>query len=183
MSLKTLIVTNKTLYDILNEIGTIINLKIVNGADKDLNFSEFDNYLLISLGKKLNKKNELFILDYPIKIKKLIEIANINFLKINYNLKSKINVGKYELNLNSRVLKLENNSLDLTEMEANIIIFLKNSDEPTNIKKLQEKVWGHVPDLETHTVETHIYRLRKKIKEKFKDEYFINSTKNGYKIN
>ena len=116
MSLKTLIVTNKTLYDILNEIGTIINLKIVNGADNDLNFSEFDNYLLISLGKKLNKKNELFILDYPIKIKKLIEIVNINFLKINYNLKSKINVGKYELNLNSRVLKLENNSLDLTEM-------------------------------------------------------------------
>ena len=182
MSLKTLIVTNKTLYDILNEIGNIINLKIVNGADKDLNFGEFDNYLLISLGKKLNKKNELFFSDYPIKIKKLIEIININFLKINYNLKSKINVGKYELNLNSRILKLKNNSLDLTEMEANVIIFLKNSDKPTNIKILQEKVWGHVPDLETHTVETHIYRLRKKIKEKFNDEYFINSTKNGYEI-
>ena len=182
MSLKTLIVTNKTLYDILNEIGTIINLKIVNGTDKDLDFGEFDNYLLISLGKKLNKKNELFFSDHPIKIKKLIEIININFLKINYNLKSKINVGKYELNLNSRILKLKNNSLDLTEMEANVIIFLKNSDKPTNIKILQEKVWGHVPDLETHTVETHIYRLRKKIKEKFNDEYFINSTKNGYEI-
>ena len=91
-------------------------------------------------------------------------------------------MGKYELNLNSRILKLKNNSLDLTEMEANVIIFLKNSDKPTNIKILQEKVWGHVPDLETHTVETHIYRLRKKIKEKFNDEYFINSTKNGYEI-
>ena len=182
MSLKTIIVTNKTLYDILNEISTIINLKIVNGTDKDLDFGEFDNYLLISLGKKLNKKNELFFSDHPIKIKKLIEIININFLKINYNLKSKINVGKYELNLNSRILKLKNNSLDLTEMEANVIIFLKNSDKPTNIKILQEKVWGHVPDLETHTVETHIYRLRKKIKEKFNDEYFINSTKNGYEI-
>ena len=67
-------------------------------------------------------------------------------------------------------------------MEANVIMFLKNSKKPSNIKELQNKVWGQVPNLETHTVETHIYRLRKKIKDKFQDDYFINSTKYGYKI-
>ena len=49
-------------------------------------------------------------------------------------------------------------------------------------KELQKKVWGHNSSLETHTVETHIYRLRKKISEKFKDKNFINSTKKGYII-
>ena len=67
-------------------------------------------------------------------------------------------------------------------MEANVILFLINSKDPVNIKKLQEKVWGHMPDLETHTVETHIYRLRKKIKDKFQDNSFIISLKNGYQI-
>ena len=67
-------------------------------------------------------------------------------------------------------------------MEANVILFLINSNDPVNIKKLQEKVWGHMPDLETHTVETHIYRLRKKIKDKFQDNDFIISLKNGYQI-
>ena len=67
-------------------------------------------------------------------------------------------------------------------MEANVILFLMNSNEPVNIKKLQEKVWGHMSDLETHTVETHIYRLRKKIKDTFQDNDFIISLKNGYQI-
>ena len=91
-------------------------------------------------------------------------------------------MGKYELDLNARVLKFHQNKLSLTEMEANVILFLMNSNEPVNIKKLQEKVWGHMSDLETHTVETHIYRLRKKIKDKFQDSNFIISLKNGYKI-
>ena len=67
-------------------------------------------------------------------------------------------------------------------MESNVILFLMNSNEPVNIKKLQEKVWGHMSDLETHTVETHIYRLRKKIKDKFQDNDLIISLKNGYQI-
>jgi DNA-binding response OmpR family regulator len=61
-------------------------------------------------------------------------------------------------------------------------LFLINSSKPVNIKELQEKVWGQMPDLETHTVETHIYRLRKKIKDKFQDNDLIISLKNGYQI-
>ena len=112
---------------------------------------------------------------FPIKLTKLIEIINISFLKQEYNIQSNINIGKYELNLNSRMLSYNKINLDLTEMESNLILFLKKSKEPVSVKKLQDKVWKHVPDLETHTVETHIYRLRKKVKNKFQDDNFIKS--------
>ena len=56
--------------------------------------------------------------------------------------------------------------LKLTEKEVNIIIFLSKLDKPANIHQLQSKVWEYHPELETHTVETHIYRLRKKINRK-----------------
>ena len=72
--------------------------------------------------------------------------------------------------------------MKLTEREIQIIIFLNNSKGPQNIENLQRKVWGHNSTLETHTVETHIYRLRKKIKETFNDDNFLLSRKDGYTI-
>ena len=63
-----------------------------------------------------------------------------------------------------------------------IIIFLNESKTPQKITNLQNKVWGHSSKLETHTVETHIYRLRKKISDSFDDEQFLVSTDNGYLI-
>ena len=77
---------------------------------------------------------------------------------------------------------LESKSLQLTEKEVKIISFLNDSDFPISINKLQSEVWGYKSKLETHTVETHVYRLRKKIEKKFKDNSFIVSLKNGYKI-
>ena len=71
----------------------------------------------------------------------------------------------------------------MTEREANLIIFLNSSSKPVNVDQLQKKVWDYGDELETHTVETHIYRLRKKIKQKFSDDNFIISTKDGYLIN
>ena len=97
-------------------------------------------------------------------------------------IQSSINVGQYKLDLNSRSLSISKIFLNLTEMEAKLIIYLKNSNQATDIKELQKNVWGQTADLETHTVETHIYRLRKKIKNQFNDDNFIMSTKNGYKI-
>ena len=79
-------------------------------------------------------------------------------------------------------MEFENISLQLTEKEMKIINFLNNSKEPVTIKKLQSEVWGYKPKLETHTVETHVYRLRKKVEKKFNDKLFIVSKKNGYKI-
>ena len=86
------------------------------------------------------------------------------------------------MNINSRILSKENNNLKLTEKEIDIIIFLYKSKKTTKVSVLQKEVWGYSPDLETHTVETHIYRLRKKIKDGFKDENFILSQKEGYLI-
>ena len=93
----------------------------------------------------------------------------------------KIKIGEYDLELNSRKISLGDKKLNLTERETNLIIFIKDEQNVT-IKELQKMVWDYSPDLETHTVETHIYRLRKKMKETFKDENFILNTSNGYSI-
>ena len=77
---------------------------------------------------------------------------------------------------------LRNTKLKLTEKEINTIIYLSKSNKPVSIDELQEKVWSYQSDIETHTVETHIYRLRKKILNTFHDNEFIISKKNGYQI-
>ena len=74
------------------------------------------------------------------------------------------------------------NALSLTEKETEIIIFLSNSDKPKSIQELQTEVWGYKSKLETHTVETHVYRLRKKIHKFFQDDNFIISSKMGYQL-
>ena len=78
---------------------------------------------------------------------------------------------------------LKNNiKIKLTEKEINTISYLSKSEKPVSIDELQEKVWSYQSDIETHTVETHIYRLRKKILNTFNDKDFIISEKNGYQI-
>ena len=77
---------------------------------------------------------------------------------------------------------IKDNKLKLTEKEINTITYLSKSDKPVSIDELQEKVWSYQSDIETHTVETHIYRLRKKLKKIFDDENFIESFKEGYLI-
>jgi DNA-binding response OmpR family regulator len=70
----------------------------------------------------------------------------------------------------------------LTEKEINTIIYLSKSNKPISVNELQENVWSYQSDIETHTVETHIYRLRKKILKSFDDDKFIISKKSGYQI-
>ena len=79
-------------------------------------------------------------------------------------------------------MRYENKLLKLTEKECEVIIYLSKSNQIISIENLQLNVWGHQSKLETHTVETHIYRLRKKILENFNDNDFITSEKNGYQI-
>ena len=62
------------------------------------------------------------------------------------------------------------------------MLYLKKQSHPQKVNKLQENVWGYSNNLETHTVETHIYRLRKKIKEVFNDEKLIQTSKEGYLV-
>ena len=70
----------------------------------------------------------------------------------------------------------------MTEKEIKTILYLSKISKPVSINELQTNVWGYHIDLETHTVETHIYRLRKKFLQTFKDNEFIISQKNGYEI-
>ena len=172
------------LYQILNEISESLNFETTQTNNKDLKelkYNSKNNYLIISKKKIEGIKNSLILENLPIKFEKLIEIINIKFLKNKFLDQSNIKIGEYNLDLNSRKISLGDKILDLTERETNLIIFIKNKKHVT-VKELQKKVWDYSPDLDTHTVETHIYRLRKKMKETFGDENFILNTSNGYSI-
>ena len=172
------------LYQILNEVGESLNFEIIQFNKKNL--KEFkdnpeSNYVIISKQEIKEIKNNLIIDSIPIKFEKLIEMINIKFLKNKFIDQSNITIGDYNLDLNSRKISFGDKSLSLTERETNLIIFIKDKKNVT-IKELQKMVWDYSPDLDTHTVETHIYRLRKKMKETFGDKDFILNTNNGYSI-
>ena len=172
MSNNTLIIEHKILYSLLKEIENSLNLNIENSRNPITDNTNPTDYLLFDI-KKIN---------LPINIENLVEEINIQFLKEKYKNQSNIKISKYLLNLNSRTLNFNDKKLKLTEKEVNIILFLKIDDRSKSISELQDKVWGYSSNLETHTVETHIYRLRKKIYDAFKDDALILNDKNGYKI-
>ena len=169
----------------LDELSLDFNFNIIFVHDKDsLNeiIKKLNNYLIIS-NKKYSDLNHQFVLDnIPINIFKLLEKINIEFLKLKFNSQSKVKVNNYIIDLNSREMLIKDNKLKLTEKEINTITYLSKSDKPVSIEELQEKVWSYQSNIETHTVETHIYRLRKKILNTFNDKDFIISEKNGYQI-
>ena len=174
-----------SLYQILKELELNLNFKIIevlnetklNSETKNLN-----NYIIITKKKILNIQEQCILDKLPIKIFKLIEKLNVQFLKLQFNEQSEISINDYIINLNSREISLKNIKLKLTEKEVNTIIYLSNTKTPVSIDELQRKVWGYQSDIETHTVETHIYRLRKKMFKIFNDENFLVSKKNGYQI-
>ena len=174
-----------SLYHILEELGLDLKFEISYVDDKNsLNdkVKNHNNYLIIS-NKKLSDIDNQFVLENtPINIFKLVEKINIEFLKLQFNSQSEMKINNYSIDLNSREMQIDNIKLKLTEKEINTIIYLSKSNKPVNIDELQENVWSYQPDIETHTVETHIYRLRKKILNTFNDKEFIISKKNGYQI-
>ncbi len=178
----------KVLYNILFEIKDILKFEILNFETEDelIKKNKENNSIIITKKKPFNKnivsKNIIILNDLPINFISLIDKININLLKQKYNSQSNVNIKKYKLDLNSRVISFEKKELKLTEREVEIILFLNNHDKPQSIDVLQKQVWGYSNNLETHTVETHVYRLRKKINESFYDENFLISLKDGYKI-
>ena len=176
------------LFKILNELKDHLDFNIYNFTEKqefsNLNKNKYKNYLILTDIKNQieNEKFQLILNKIPDSVHSIIEKINVSLLKQKYSEQSDITIGKYSIDINSRSIKSNNETLKLTQREIQIILFLKESNSPQNIENLQKKVWGHNSNLETHTVETHIYRLRKKISEKFNDHNFINSTKKGYTI-
>ena len=200
------------LYNILEEIKDNLSFKVVNFDNEDeflkfLNDNKTDrkNFFIITtihkkdffFKKNFNIKNIFFFLKnnieqnfdpnynifkYPIDIYNLIEKINIQLIKQKYDFQSKIKLKNYSLDLNSRTITKNSKNLKLTEREMDIILFLNDSKKPQKINILQNQVWKYLSKLETHTVETHIYRLRKKMNDNFKDDNFIISSDAGYFI-
>jgi hypothetical protein len=187
------IINFSSLYEILNEIKENLSFKIINiekeeDFNKKLDLDRLD-YLVISktdhkllLNNNITNKNFLDFNDLPLSFKKLLELINIKLIKLKFNQQSNINIKSYVLNLNSKFFSKGNLKLRLTEKEIETILYLNDKKIKHDVADLQKNIWGYSADLETHTVETHIYRLRKKISDLFKDEKFILSHKNGYFI-
>ena len=185
------------LYKILLELKDILSFDVNNyQSRKELsnalidNKIDFSNSIIVAESRenllidndKLDKKNILFIDKFPVHLNKLIDKINVHLIQHQYNFKSNLNIKNYILNINSRTVFKDNKELKLTEKEIDIILFLSKINKPQKINVLQSQIWKYSADLETHTVETHVYRLRKKIKDKFNDENFIISSEKGYSI-
>ena len=173
------------LYHILKEIELDLNFNISFADNENIlkdTIKNLNNYLIITDRKYSNIGNQFVLNDTPVNIPKFVEKINIEFLKVQFNSQSEVKVNNYIIDLNSREMLIKNIKLKLTEKEINTIMFLSKSNKPVSVHELQEKVWSYQSNIETHTVETHIYRLRKKILNIFKDNEFIISKKNGYQI-
>ena len=195
-----------SLYQIFTEIKNNFSFEIKNYSSEDLDNKDLSNSIILSkfsykdfLFKKrnINEKKIIFLLKknedpsilaknqyifYPFYIYDLLEKINIELIKQKYNDQSSINILNYSLDLNSRIISKNESKIKLTEREVEIILFLNENNNPQKVNVLQNEVWGYSSELETHTVETHIYRLRKKIADTFKDKNFIISSDDGYLI-
>ena len=183
------IINFNSLYEILDEIKENLSFKITKFEDeedfkKKLDLDRIDCLVISKIDHKLLLNNK-FLLDFndlPLSLKKLLELINIKLIKLKFNQQSNVIIKGYELNLNSKFFSKGSLNLKLTEKEIEIILYLNNTKIKHDVADLQKNIWGYSTNLETHTVETHIYRLRKKISDLFKDESFILSHKNGYFI-
>ncbi len=186
MSTQSLIIYRfNSLYQILKELEFELSFNI-SKADNEVSLEKsiknVNNYLVITENRISKIKFQFICNLFPIKISNLIEKINVEFMKNNFVNQSNININNYSLNLNSRELSKNKKKIKLTEKEVNSIIYLYNINGSASITQLEKNVWKYQSDIETHTVETHIYRLRKKILNNFKDDKFIISAKNGYQI-
>ena len=187
------IINFHSLYEILDEIKENLFFKIIklenennikNNSDLDtinsLIISKTDHKLL--LNRDITDKNLLNFNDLPMPINKLLELINLKLMKLKFSYQAKIHINGYELNLNSKFLSRNALNLKLTEKETEIILYLYETKKNHNVADLKKNIWRYSADMETHTVETHIYRLRKKILKNFDDRNFIVSQKDGYQI-
>ena len=186
-------VNSINLYNILEEIKDFLNFDIKFIKLEEITKKDFENnkdlknslFLILSseqlkAEKILDLKNIIQLDSLPITIIKLIEKINISSLKFNFQSQSRVEAKDYIIDINERKIIKNKNELKLTEREIEIILFLLNKKIPQNVDALQTEIWKQKKELETHTVETHIYRLRKKINEEFDDSNFIKSNEFGY---
>ena len=192
---KLYIINLSNFYDIISELKEHIDFELLKFDNKEIFFDRYksesistENSILVVHEKEYNffvkKMNEDQIIKFkpPVNIFTFIENLNVRFIQKKYQDQSNVNIKDFFLDINSRILKKGNSTLKLTERETDMILFLNNSKKPVNVETLEKKIWQHSSELETHTVETHVYRLRKKIKDEFGNDDLIKSNKSGYII-
>jgi len=192
---KLYIINLSNFYDIISELKEHIDFELFKFDNKEIFFDKYksesisaENSILVVHEKEYNffvkniNEDQIIKFKPPVNIFTFIENLNVKFIQKKYQDQSNVNVKNFFLNINSRELKKGKSSLKLTERETDMILFLNKSKKPVNVETLEKEIWQHSSELETHTVETHIYRLRKKIKAEFGNDELIISNKDGYTI-
>ncbi len=139
------------------------------------------NKIIFHRSKNIKGFSDIENLLLPASIAQINNIVLSNIVKKEFKANSSLEINNYKLDKNSRRLTKNNLSLELTEKEIELIELLKKKTFMKK-KEILSIIWKYSDDADTHTVETHIYRLRKKIKEIFNDDFFIKSEKRGYTI-
>ena len=173
------------LYDdisIENCQGVIIHEDVLDNDNlKNIITNVEINKIIFHESKKIKGFENIEKLSLPTSVDQINKIIVNNIIKNKFRINSALRINDYVLNKNSRKLIKKDISMELTEKEIELIELLK-SKSYTKKKEILTRIWQYSDQADTHTVETHIYRLRKKIKEKFNDETFIKSEKKSYTI-
>ena len=135
----------------------------------------------------VGKKKELIVnydasLELPATLKEINAIVENTAAKKKYNINSSIEIKDYFLNKNEKKLSKSNKFIILTEKEIQLLQLFLTTNKPITKDNILSSVWNYSSDADTHTVDTHIYRFRKKLNEKFMDENFILNKKDGDKF-
>jgi DNA-binding response OmpR family regulator len=170
-----------------NIIKNIIVTHLSNFESIEQSDFKIDNPIFYLTSKKnsINVKTKFQryeLIYFPFDLNNFIEKINLACNKSRFLINSKIKLLNYTINLNAREIVVGQKKLKLTEREKDFLLFLKNSKEPQTIRNILESVWGYSKRMETHTVETHVHRLRKKFLDSFNDNSFIKNNKKGYYI-
>ena len=132
--------------------------------------------------KKKSLNNFDAFLQLPSSLREINAVVESSAARRLFSKNSSIEIKKYFLNKNEKKLSKNENEIILTEKEIQLLELFLNNKKPISKDKILSSVWNYSSDADTHTVETHIYRLRKKINDKFSDESFIVNTKDGYSL-
>tara|TARA_A100001015_G_scaffold179339_1_gene199388 strand:- start:579 stop:1184 length:606 start_codon:yes stop_codon:yes gene_type:complete len=170
------------LFNILNNQHDVILIhKEALKDNKNKKFIESSNSVKIYASKKKDLLNDYdAFLELPTNLREINSTIENIVAKSKFSMNSSIEIKKYLLNKNEKKLSKLDNFVILTEKEIQLLELFLSKKKPISKSKILSSVWNYSADADTHTVETHIYRLRKKINDKFMDEKFILNNKEGY---
>jgi len=133
--------------------------------------------------KTIKKDNVLSsFLELPVNYQDLEKIIKLAILKFKFLFQSKVEIGKYNLDKNERTISYGKKSAKLTERELDIILYLSGKKEGATKQEIMKDIWSHGEEIDSHTYETHLYRLRQKLQSKLSDKKFISVEDGKYFI-